>query len=98
MTGGAYKDSDNTEILQNKYWTVLPHGKLPGNAAITGLRLATINNEVFSFGNYSIQFVFKVINYSDKVVTEGYHHVESSCLQSSNSILMMADGTNNPIT
>ena len=46
--------SDTTEILNNmedRKWTVLKNGKLPGNYRFrTGLRLATVNNNVFAFG------------------------------------------------
>ena len=42
-----------TEILEDKKWKVLPNGNLPGHAGlygIYGLRLATIDNKIFSFG------------------------------------------------
>ena len=51
VTGGDY--SITTEILQDKKWIVLKYGNLPlpvGYSRIVGLRLATIDNEIFSFG------------------------------------------------
>ena len=39
-----------TEILEDKKWTVLPNGNLPGNVGLWGLRLAVIDNNVYSFG------------------------------------------------
>ena len=47
MTGGTY--SKTTEILQDKKWIVLKNGDLP--VRLYGLSLATVNNEVFAFGN-----------------------------------------------
>ena len=53
MTGGGY--TMTTEILEDKKWKVLPNGNLPGTGiagqqGIYGLRLATVDNNVFSFG------------------------------------------------
>ena len=52
VTGGVYVIA--TEILKDKKWTVLKHenGNLPfpGITGLKGVRLATLNNEVFSFG------------------------------------------------
>ena len=44
-----------TEILEDKKWKVLPNGHLPGYTGsytynLFELRLATIDNNVFSFG------------------------------------------------
>ena len=44
--GGIW--SRTTEILEAKKWKVLPQGNLPFK--IAGLSLATIDNNVFSFG------------------------------------------------
>ena len=56
--------SDTTEILNMKdqKWTVLANGKLPGNGNHRfrgGLRVATINNNVFAFGIFRIRDAFK---------------------------------------
>ena len=52
VTGGLY--TSTTEILKDKTWTALPSDGNIGNSAgiygIYGLSLATIDNEVFSFG------------------------------------------------
>ena len=54
MTGGRY--SNTTEILKDKEWTVLENGNLPWMMENFGL--ATINNNIFSFGKilYSLLF------------------------------------------
>ena len=49
VTGGWF--SNTTEILKDKKWTVLKNGNL---SVYGGLRLATIDNLIFSFGNTSI--------------------------------------------
>ena len=57
VAGGYGRDyPDTTEILKNtndKKWTVLENGKLPGMSSIfrEGLRLITFDNNVFAFGN-----------------------------------------------
>ena len=58
VTGGDYFSDDRhsytTEILQEPYknWIVLKTGDLPyTDYNIYGLGLATVNNEVFAFGN-----------------------------------------------
>lgn len=51
VTGGRY--SITTETLQDKKWTVLKYGNLPLSKGVTGLyglQVATVNNNVFSFG------------------------------------------------
>ena len=55
VTGGH--DSDTTEILEDKKWKVLKSGNLP-IAVNSGLRLATIDNNVFSFGKIALDFNF----------------------------------------
>ena len=55
VTGGLDPGAEHTEKLEledKKWskWTVLQNGNLPGNARIYGLRLATVDNKVFSFG------------------------------------------------
>ena len=62
MAGGYQSSEDNpipTEILQDKKWTALPaSGNLPDNAYLRGLRLATLDNTIFSFGkNLKILFI-----------------------------------------
>ena len=54
MTGGFY--SATTEIFENNSWKVLPYGNLPGNVPIYGMELATVYNEVFSFGKFNTYF------------------------------------------
>ena len=39
-----------TEILEDKKWKVLPNGNIVPGTAIYGLKLTTIDNNVFSFG------------------------------------------------
>ena len=54
VTGGydaSKKGLMTTEILEDKQWKVLPYGDLPGNIGLRGVRLATVGNKVFSFGN-----------------------------------------------
>ena len=62
VTGGSY--STTTEILQDKKWIVLPYGKLPlpGASLLAGLRLATIDNEVFAFGKV-LKFAFNIYSF-----------------------------------
>ena len=50
VTGGVY--SAATEILKDDKWTILKNGNLP--TMINGLGLATIDNQVFSFGKIII--------------------------------------------
>ena len=39
-----------TEILEENKWKVLPNGNIVPGASFYGLKLATIDNNVFSFG------------------------------------------------
>lgn len=48
MTGGH--DSNSTEILRDKKWTVLENGDLPSGSKVFGLGLITFDNKVFAFG------------------------------------------------
>jgi len=41
-----------TEILEGKNWKVLPNGNIVSGTAMYGLQLATIDNNVFSFGGF----------------------------------------------
>ena len=53
VTGGL--NAVTTEIHQGKGWTVLKNGNLPvskGVTGVNGLRLATVKNNVFSFGKF----------------------------------------------
>ena len=58
MTGG--EATSTTEILKNlhdKKWTVLENGKLPGYSKYReGVGLATVDNNVFAFGNSKKEF------------------------------------------
>ena len=49
VTGGYF--SNTTEILKDKEWTVLENGNLPW--MMHGFGLASINNNIFSFGEIS---------------------------------------------
>ena len=60
MTGGH--DSNSTEILRDKKWTVFANGNLPGSKNF-GLGLATIDNKVFAFGKLNIHFQVDFIWY-----------------------------------
>ena len=53
MTGGH--DSNSTEILKDKKWTVLANGNLPGSKTF-GLGLTFFDNQVFAFGKLNLQF------------------------------------------
>ena len=51
-----------TEILEDKKWKVLSNGHLPGYTGsytynLYGLRLATVDNDVISFGNVKFSFI-----------------------------------------
>ena len=62
MTGGS-GGYGTTEILEDKKWQVLPNGNLPGNAHIYGLKLATVSNQVFSFGKFKTYFIHLLNNF-----------------------------------
>ena len=91
-TGGA----GTTEILQDKKWTLLKNGNLDGNAKIYGMKLATIDNEIFSFGKIWNIFFF-IHSLFFQVDINFIQHLVLSPL-SSNSTLLKGHGTINPIT
>ena len=53
MTGGH--DSNSSEILRDKKWTVLANGNLPGSKTF-GLGLTSLDNQVFAFGKLNVHF------------------------------------------
>ena len=63
MTGVYYSNKDTTEILVDKKWKILP-----GIATLRGLKLATVNNQVFAFGMFqNLFYVFYFLLYSIKL-------------------------------
>ena len=95
MTGGTV--SRTTEILEDKKWTVLPHGDLPGPGILYGLKLATVYNKVFSFGKFSHLFYVFFYDFLYKVVMKEMENYMNPSHQSSNSILLKGNGTIHPI-
>ena len=61
VSGGDFTVS--TEILEDGKWKILWNAKLPlpGTDALYGLRLATVANQVYSFGIFFCYFFIHIM-------------------------------------